>query len=328
MFTAILYGVAGTGLILSFFKDRTKTKMALKKAWKSFENILPQFLSVLVIIGLALAILTPEQISRFLGSDSGLFGILVALLIGGITLIPGFVAFPLAAALLKNGAGYGQIAAFVSALMMVGVVTIPMEMQTFGKKATLLRNGLALAFSLIAALAMGGDFPVKQLLKRYKVFIVLLLVQIILMVTLPEIGWNSLQNIQSNVKEMLGVIPPVFILLGFLDVWVDRQTMMKYTGPGSGVKGALIGFVLGCAAAGPLYAAFPIAAMMLKKGSSLFNVFLFIGVWSTTKIPMLTFEAGSLGVPFMAARLCMSIITLISGKMLIAESASMMGKEN
>ena len=107
MFTAILYGVAGTGLILSFFKDRTKTKMALKKAWKSFENILPQFLSVLVIIGLALAILTPEQISRFLGSDSGLFGILVALLIGGITLIPGFVAFPLAAALLKNGAGYG-----------------------------------------------------------------------------------------------------------------------------------------------------------------------------------------------------------------------------
>lgn len=98
MFTAILYGVAGTGLILSFFKDRTKTKMALKKAWKSFENNLPQFLSVLVIIGLALAILTPEQISSFLGSDSGLFGILVALLIGGITLIPGFVAFPLAAA--------------------------------------------------------------------------------------------------------------------------------------------------------------------------------------------------------------------------------------
>lgn len=109
----------------------------------------------------------------------------------------------------------------------------------------------------------------KQLLKRYKIFIVLLLVQIILMAALPEIGWNSLQNIESNVKEMLGVIPPVFILLGLLDVWLDRQTMMKYTGPGSGVKGALISFILGSAAAGPLYAAFPVAAMMLKKGSSL-----------------------------------------------------------
>ena len=132
--------------------------MALKKAWKSFENILPQFLSVLVIIGLALAILSPAQISSLLGSESGVVGIVAALAIGSITLIPGFVAFPLAAALLNNGAGYGQISAFVSALMMVGVVTIPMEIQTFGKKATLLRNGLALAFSLTVALFMGGIF--------------------------------------------------------------------------------------------------------------------------------------------------------------------------
>lgn len=158
MFTVILYGVAGIGLQLSFTKDKRKTKMALKKAWKSFENILPQFLSVLVIIGFALTILTPEQISLLLGSDSGMFGILAALVIGGITPIPGFVAFPLAAALLNNGAGYGQIAAFVSSLMMVGVVTIPMEMQTFGKKATFLRNGLALVFSLFVALVMGVIF--------------------------------------------------------------------------------------------------------------------------------------------------------------------------
>ena len=158
MFVTILYGIAGCGLMISFLCDRGKTKMALKKAWKSFENILPQFLSVLVIIGLALAILTPEQISSLLGSESGMAGILAALAIGSITLIPGFVAFPLAAALLHNGAGYGQIAAFVSALMMVGAVTIPMEMQTFGKKATLLRNGLALAFSFIVALVMGVIF--------------------------------------------------------------------------------------------------------------------------------------------------------------------------
>ena len=158
MFVTILYGIAGCGLMISFLCDRGKTKMALKKAWKSFENILPQFLSVLVIIGLALAILTPEQISSLLGSESGMAGVLAALAIGSITLIPGFVAFPLAAALLHNGAGYGQIAAFVSALMMVGAVTIPMEMQTFGKRATLLRNGLALAFSFIVALVMGVIF--------------------------------------------------------------------------------------------------------------------------------------------------------------------------
>ncbi|WP_312611558.1 hypothetical protein [Oscillibacter sp.] len=71
------------------------------------------------------------------------------------TLIPGFVAFPLAAALLKSGAGYMQIAAFISTLMMVGVVTMPVEIRYFGKKATLVRNAAAFGFSLIVAFAMG-----------------------------------------------------------------------------------------------------------------------------------------------------------------------------
>lgn len=158
MFTAILYGIAGAGLLASFLADRQKTHKALRKACKAFENILPQFLSILVIIGFALTILTPATISRLLGTSSGILGILISLVIGGITLIPGFVAFPLAAALLNNGAGYAQIAAFVSSLMMVGVVTLPMEFATFGKKAAILRNVLALGFSFLVALAMGVIF--------------------------------------------------------------------------------------------------------------------------------------------------------------------------
>ena len=74
-------------------------------------------------------------------------------------------------------------------------------------------------------------------------FLGLLVVQIILMAALPEIGWSSLQNIRSNVREMFGVIPPIFVLLGLSDVWVDRKTMMKYTGTGSGIRGALISFL-------------------------------------------------------------------------------------
>jgi uncharacterized membrane protein YraQ (UPF0718 family) len=155
MFTYILYALAITGLVFSFIKDRKKTTLALKKALKSFENILPQFLSILVIIGLTFAILTPETIQKLLGTNSGVWGVLAASLVGSITLIPGFVAFPLAAALLHNGAGYMQIAAFVSTLMMVGIVTIPMEMKTFGKRVTIIRNVSAYSFSLIVALVMG-----------------------------------------------------------------------------------------------------------------------------------------------------------------------------
>lgn len=155
MFNIILYVLAFGLLLFSFFKDRKKTKMALKKAWKSFENILPQFLSILIIIGIMLSVLSEETISKIVGQQSGWIGMLIAGIIGSITLIPSFVAFPLASALLGNGAGFMQIAVFVSTLMMVGIVTMPLEISYFGKKAAILRNGLAFAFSFIIAIVIG-----------------------------------------------------------------------------------------------------------------------------------------------------------------------------
>lgn len=155
MFTIILYVLVIGLLLLSFIKDKTKTKMALKKAWKSFENILPQFLSILIIIGIMLAVLSPEAISKLIGQQSGWIGMFIAALVGSITLIPGFVAFPLASALLKNGAGFMQIAVFISTLMMVGFVTLPLEINYFGKKAAILRNSLAFVFSFIVAIVIG-----------------------------------------------------------------------------------------------------------------------------------------------------------------------------
>lgn len=156
VFNIVLYGLAGSLLIVSLARDRKKTKMALKKAWKAFENILPQFLSILLIIGLMLAILTPEMISSVIGQESGWKGMALAAILGSVTLIPGFIAFPLAAALLFNGAGISQIALFVSTLMMVGVVTLPIEIKYFGKRVALTRNFLALVMAIAVALILGG----------------------------------------------------------------------------------------------------------------------------------------------------------------------------
>ena len=151
-----VYAAAAAALAISFLKNREMTRLALLKAWKSFENILPQLLAILLLIGLLLAFLTPEQISGLLGNNSGWRGVLLAAFIGSITLIPGFVAYPLAAALLSAGAGTMQIAAFVSTLMMVGVITLPVEIRHFGKKAALVRNGAAFVFSLLAAVVIGA----------------------------------------------------------------------------------------------------------------------------------------------------------------------------
>lgn len=155
MFTIVVYSLAFIFLLISLIKDRQKTKLALKKGLKTLENILPQFLGILLLIGIMLAIVSPELISSLIGGESGWLGIMFAAAVGSITLIPGFVAFPLAAALLNAGAGVTQIAVFISTLMMVGVVTMPVEFKYFGRRAALMRNGLAVIFAVGVALIMG-----------------------------------------------------------------------------------------------------------------------------------------------------------------------------
>ncbi len=149
--TIFFYGVAFLFLSISFFKDKEKTKLALKKAWKSFENILPQLLSMLIIISILLTYLNTNVISKIIGNESGWIGVILAALVGSITMIPPFVAFPTAALLLQSGAGYTQIGAFVSTLTMVGVITMPIEIKYFGKKLTFLRNLLAFIFAFFVA---------------------------------------------------------------------------------------------------------------------------------------------------------------------------------
>ena len=166
-----------------------------------------------------------------------------------------------------------------------------------------------------------------KMISRYKVFLLLALANIIIGLIMPGIGLKSLDLTRANLLEMMSVIPPIFILLGLLDVWVDRSTMIRLTGNGSGLKGVLISFLMGSAAAGPLYAAFPVAGMMLKKGSSLMNVFIFIGAWSTTKIPMLTFEAASLGLPFTLTRLALSVIGILAIALISQKSLNPEQKE-
>ncbi len=151
----ILYSVTIILILLSFLKDKAKTKKAMMKAWKAFDNILPQFLGVITLVGIILSILNPKMISGIIGSSSGWLGVIMASVIGAITLIPGFIAFPTAAMLLNSGAGYMQIGAFISALMMVGVVTLPVEIKYFGKKTTLVRNILAFVFSFAVAFVIG-----------------------------------------------------------------------------------------------------------------------------------------------------------------------------
>ena len=148
------YVVSVAAVCWSYKKDRKKTKQALMKSWKTFENILPAFAFILLLIGAAMALVSPAAVTELLGADSGATGMFIAAALGSITLIPGFIAFPLAKAVLDMGAGLMQVAVFISTLMMVGVVTAPMETQFFSRKTMLLRNGLSLLYSFLVAFVL------------------------------------------------------------------------------------------------------------------------------------------------------------------------------
>ncbi len=150
-----IYGLLGIGLVASFVKSKDKTKKAFKIAGKVLLKSAPSLLTVLGIVGLTLGILTPETIAKLVGSDAGFAATAFAAIIGAITLIPSLIAFPLAGSLLRSGATIMTISAFVTTLVMVGVVTAPMEIKSLGKKFTLMRNVFGFIAALIIAATMG-----------------------------------------------------------------------------------------------------------------------------------------------------------------------------
>jgi uncharacterized membrane protein YraQ (UPF0718 family) len=144
-------------------------------------------------------------------------------------------------------------------------------------------------------------------LKRYRLTLSLLILTIVLWSFNPTLGRGITVRTSGIFMEMLGVLPPIFILLGLLEAWVPKATIIKSLGDESGFGGILLSIFLGAASAGPLYIAFPVAVTMLKKGARFANIVIFLFSWSTLKLPLLMFEASALGWRFAALRAAINL---------------------
>ena len=150
-----------------------------------------------------------------------------------------------------------------------------------------------------------------RLVKLYKYFLMIIIFDLIMLILNPSVGKQLFHYTYLNFADMLKILPPIFLLLGLLDVWVPREKIMRYLGEKSGATGIALSIFLGAAAAGPLYAAFPVASVMAKKGVRYGNILIFLGAWSTLKIPMFLFEMSSLGVKFALTRWLINIPGII-----------------
>lgn len=150
-----------------------------------------------------------------------------------------------------------------------------------------------------------------KILKKSLFTVIIIITYALVFILKPETGMVAVVNSGYYLKEMLMIMPVIFVLTALLDVWVPKETIMKYLGKKSKSKGVILSFLLGAISAGPIYAAFPVCIMLHKKGASIKNIVIILSSWAVIKIPMLLNEVKFLGIRFMFVRWILTVIAIV-----------------
>jgi uncharacterized membrane protein YraQ (UPF0718 family) len=150
-----------------------------------------------------------------------------------------------------------------------------------------------------------------SLIKKFKGPLLLALLFLALAVWWPDLAGRSSAVALNYLKEMIFIIPPVFVLMGLLEVWVSKDKIKQLIGSGSGLKGIFFSFLMGTLPTGPLYLAFPLAGSLLQKGARVSNIVIFLGAWAAIKLPQLIVETEFLGIQFTALRFLLTLTAVI-----------------
>jgi len=144
--------------IISYVKDRDRTRKALLASCRSFLGVAPALLGMTALIGLVLALLPPGVLGQLFKSH-GWAGFFLVVVVGSLITIPAPIAYPLAGSLLEQGVSLSALAAFITTLTMVGVVTAPMEIAYFGRRFTIARQSLSFVLAILIGALMGVVLP-------------------------------------------------------------------------------------------------------------------------------------------------------------------------
>lgn len=129
-------------LVFAFWRGRELPLAGVESAWKTLWRNLPILLLGFLIAGLAQVLIPRELITRWLGDQAGVKGVLLGSLVGG--LVPGapYATFPLVGSLYQSGASLGAVISFVTAWALWSVSRLPVEMALIDPKAALIRYGI------------------------------------------------------------------------------------------------------------------------------------------------------------------------------------------
>ena len=148
--TIIMGVLAIVFLFLAYQKGGEAHITGLKAAGNMILQVAPLLIFAFIIAGIIPLLVPQEQISRWIGTESGMRGILIGTVVGGF--LPGgpYVSLPMAAGLLQVGAGVGTMVALLTGWSLLAFSRLPMEIGIMGWKFTLIRLVCTFFFPPIA----------------------------------------------------------------------------------------------------------------------------------------------------------------------------------
>ena len=156
--TIIMGVLAIVFVFLTYQKGGGAHILGFKAAGNMLIQVVPLLIFAFIIAGMIPLLVPQETISRWVGSESGLRGILIGTVVGGF--LPGgpFVSLPMAAGLLRVGAGIGTMVALLTGWSLLAFTRLPLEMGIMGWKFTLVRLACTFFFPPIAGLIANALF--------------------------------------------------------------------------------------------------------------------------------------------------------------------------
>jgi uncharacterized membrane protein YraQ (UPF0718 family) len=147
----IVMGFLAVALLLwGYFRGQGDHITGLKSTTTMLLEILPLLIFAFIVAGMVQALLPQEAVSRWVGAESGWRGLFLGTVAGGLAPGGPYVSLPIAAGLLRSGAGIGTMIAFLTGWSLWAFSRIPMEVGILGWKLTLIRFASTFFFPPIA----------------------------------------------------------------------------------------------------------------------------------------------------------------------------------
>ena len=139
-------------LIIGYSKGEGQHIIGMRSTWNMLIEILPLLFFAFVVAGMVQVLLPRDLISKWVGVESGLRGIFIGTVAGGLTPGGPYVSLPVVAGFLRAGASIGTMVAFLTGWSLWAVSRLPMELGILGWKFTLIRFTCTFFFPPIAGL--------------------------------------------------------------------------------------------------------------------------------------------------------------------------------